>query len=50
MLNNILKLIYIIILIIIIWFTISWIEVLFKNLNGININSWNFFSVLPKIF
>jgi len=32
------------------WITISWIEVLLKNLDGITISFWNFFQVFPKLF
>lgn len=41
---------YIIFIVILAWVTVSWIEILLKNLDGIAINSWNFFKVLPKIF
>lgn len=41
---------YIIFIAIVMWIGISWIEILLKNLDGINVNSWNFFLILPKIF
>ena len=41
---------YTIFIAVVIWIGISWIEILLKNLDGITINSWNFFKVLPKIF
>lgn len=41
---------YIIFIVIFAWIAVSWIEILLKNLDGITINSWNFFKVLPKIF
>lgn len=41
---------YIIFIVILAWIAVSWIEILLKNLDGIAINSWNFFKVLPKIF
>ena len=39
---------YIIFIVILAWIAVSWIEILLKNLDGITINSWNFFKVLPK--
>lgn len=41
---------YIILIIIIVWAIISWIEIISKNVDGIAINSWNFFKIIPKIF
>lgn len=41
---------YIIFTIIIVWTIVSWIEIVLKNVDGIAINSWNFFKVIPKIF
>ena len=41
---------YIIFIAILAWAAVSWIEVLLKNVDGIAINSWNFFKILPKIF
>ena len=32
------------------WITISWIEIVLKNIDGITINSWNFFKIFPKLF
>ena len=32
------------------WLTISWIEIILKNIDGIKICSWNFFKVFPKLF
>lgn len=32
------------------WITISWVEILLKNLDEITISSWNFFQIFPKLF
>lgn len=50
MINNIAKFIYIIFIIFIAWLVISWIEVTLLNIDGIEISSWNFFKIIPKIF
>lgn len=48
--KNLIMLIYIIIILFIAWVTISWIEIVLKNIDGITINSWNFFKIFPKLF
>lgn len=35
-------------IIFLLWLSISWIEIIIKNIDGIKINSWNFFITFPK--
>lgn len=50
MMKTITTILYIIFIIFLAWLAVSWVEIVLKNVNEIEISSWNLFQLFPKIF